>query len=181
MATWTSPLHKRSRGAPRTFGCDPTELPCRMPLRRWPCSSSSLRVSRRLPSLLPFIATILSRHRREALPILRELRHVFSLVSIACRTSTRKSTTSSHLRVTSTALDSGSLEAASSTKSFSRTTPFLVFFSSELTVTRPMEVSSLLITQFGTGGLGGLCIGVGGADAVDVMADIPWELKCPKV
>jgi len=30
------------------------------------------------------------------------------------------------------------------------------------------------------GGLGGLCIGVGGADAVDVMADIPWELKCPK-
>ncbi|RUS89005.1 hypothetical protein EGW08_003252 [Elysia chlorotica] len=31
------------------------------------------------------------------------------------------------------------------------------------------------------GGLGGLCIGVGGADAVDVMANIPWELKCPKV
>jgi len=31
------------------------------------------------------------------------------------------------------------------------------------------------------GGLGGLCIGVGGADAVDVMADMPWELKCPKV
>ena len=30
------------------------------------------------------------------------------------------------------------------------------------------------------GGLGGLCIGVGGADAVDVMANIPWELKCPK-
>jgi len=26
-----------------------------------------------------------------------------------------------------------------------------------------------------------LCIGVGGADAVDVMADIPWELRCPKV
>ena len=32
-----------------------------------------------------------------------------------------------------------------------------------------------------SGGLGGLCIGVGGADAVDVMADLPWELKCPKV
>ncbi|VDO82147.1 unnamed protein product [Haemonchus placei] len=31
------------------------------------------------------------------------------------------------------------------------------------------------------GGLAGLCIGVGGADAVDVMANIPWELKCPKV
>ncbi|KAH8383314.1 hypothetical protein KR009_007979 [Drosophila setifemur] len=31
------------------------------------------------------------------------------------------------------------------------------------------------------GGLGCLCIGVGGADAVDVMADIPWELKCPTV
>jgi len=31
------------------------------------------------------------------------------------------------------------------------------------------------------GGLGGACIGVGGADAVDVMAGIPWELKCPKV
>ena len=31
------------------------------------------------------------------------------------------------------------------------------------------------------GGLNSLCIGVGGADAVDVMANIPWELKCPKV
>ena len=31
------------------------------------------------------------------------------------------------------------------------------------------------------GGLGAICIGVGGADAVDVMADIPWELKCPNV
>lgn len=31
------------------------------------------------------------------------------------------------------------------------------------------------------GGLGGVCIGVGGADAVDVMAGIPWELKCPKI
>ncbi|XP_013791611.1 aconitate hydratase, mitochondrial-like [Limulus polyphemus] len=31
------------------------------------------------------------------------------------------------------------------------------------------------------GGLGGVCIGVGGADAVDVMANIPWELMCPKV
>ncbi|XP_040215395.1 aconitate hydratase, mitochondrial [Rana temporaria] len=31
------------------------------------------------------------------------------------------------------------------------------------------------------GGLGGICIGVGGADAVDVMAGIPWELKCPNV
>lgn len=32
-----------------------------------------------------------------------------------------------------------------------------------------------------TGGLGGACIGVGGADAVDVMAGLPWELKCPNV
>lgn len=31
------------------------------------------------------------------------------------------------------------------------------------------------------GGLGGLCIGVGGADAVDVMASLPWEVKCPNV
>ncbi|KAJ9075570.1 Aconitate hydratase mitochondrial [Entomophthora muscae] len=31
------------------------------------------------------------------------------------------------------------------------------------------------------GGLGMVAIGVGGADAVDVLADIPWELKCPKV
>ncbi|KAG9303384.1 hypothetical protein G9A89_013710 [Geosiphon pyriformis] len=31
------------------------------------------------------------------------------------------------------------------------------------------------------GGLGMVAIGVGGADAVDVMADIPWELKCPYV
>ena len=26
-----------------------------------------------------------------------------------------------------------------------------------------------------------ITIGVGGADAVDVMADLPWELKAPKV
>lgn len=31
------------------------------------------------------------------------------------------------------------------------------------------------------GGLGMVAIGVGGADAVDVMAGLPWELKCPKV
>ena len=31
------------------------------------------------------------------------------------------------------------------------------------------------------GGLGGVCVGVGGADAVDVMANLPWELKCPNV
>ncbi len=31
------------------------------------------------------------------------------------------------------------------------------------------------------GGLGCIAIGVGGADAVDVMADMPWELKMPKV
>ncbi|EMR08335.1 aconitate hydratase, mitochondrial [Pneumocystis murina B123] len=31
------------------------------------------------------------------------------------------------------------------------------------------------------GGLGMVAIGVGGADAVDVMIDIPWELKCPKI
>lgn len=30
------------------------------------------------------------------------------------------------------------------------------------------------------GGLGMIACGVGGADAVDVMAGIPWELKCPK-
>lgn len=30
------------------------------------------------------------------------------------------------------------------------------------------------------GGLGMVAVGVGGADAVDVMADIPWELKAPK-
>jgi aconitate hydratase len=31
------------------------------------------------------------------------------------------------------------------------------------------------------GGLGMVACGVGGADAVDVMAGIPWELKTPKV
>ena len=31
------------------------------------------------------------------------------------------------------------------------------------------------------GGLGMVACGVGGADAVDVMANIPWELKAPKV
>ena len=31
------------------------------------------------------------------------------------------------------------------------------------------------------GGLGLIAIGVGGADAVDVMAGLPWELKMPKI
>ena len=31
------------------------------------------------------------------------------------------------------------------------------------------------------GGLGMIAIGVGGADAVDVMTGIPWELKMPKI
>src|SRR5438874_12160988 len=31
------------------------------------------------------------------------------------------------------------------------------------------------------GGLGMIAIGVGGADAVDVMAGMPWELKFPKL
>ena len=31
------------------------------------------------------------------------------------------------------------------------------------------------------GGLGMIAIGVGGADAVDVMAEMPWELKWPKI
>jgi aconitate hydratase len=30
------------------------------------------------------------------------------------------------------------------------------------------------------GGLGMVACGVGGADAVDVMVDLPWELKCSK-
>lgn len=31
------------------------------------------------------------------------------------------------------------------------------------------------------GGLGMIACGVGGADAVDVMAGMPWELKCPQI
>jgi aconitate hydratase len=31
------------------------------------------------------------------------------------------------------------------------------------------------------GGLGMVAIGVGGADAVDVMSALPWELKTPKI
>ncbi|GAB0490251.1 hypothetical protein MMPV_001483 [Pyropia vietnamensis] len=31
------------------------------------------------------------------------------------------------------------------------------------------------------GGLGMIAVGVGGADAVDVMAGLPWELKAPKI
>lgn len=31
------------------------------------------------------------------------------------------------------------------------------------------------------GGVGAVAIGVGGADAVDAMAGIPWELKAPKI
>ncbi|MCB0786094.1 MAG: hypothetical protein KDC02_18040, partial [Flavobacteriales bacterium] len=31
------------------------------------------------------------------------------------------------------------------------------------------------------GGLGMVAIGVGGADACDVMSGLPWELKFPKL
>ena len=44
-----------------------------------------------------------------------------------------------------------------------------------------MYLIACLSVCLSVGGLGGLCIGVGGADAVDVMANIPWELKCPQV
>ena len=39
----------------------------------------------------------------------------------------------------------------------------------------------LKMNLLSAGGLGGVCVGVGGADAVDVMANLPWELKCPNV
>ena len=39
----------------------------------------------------------------------------------------------------------------------------------------------ITVALFLPGGLGGVCVGVGGADAVDVMASLPWELKCPNV
>ena len=31
------------------------------------------------------------------------------------------------------------------------------------------------------GGLGAIAVGVGGADAVDAMVDVPWELKAPRI
>ena len=31
------------------------------------------------------------------------------------------------------------------------------------------------------GGMGMLGVGVGGADAVDAMTGMPWELQCPKI
>ncbi len=74
---------------------------------------------------------------------------------------------------------------------FYETADFGVEFSSLSSARKTMVCSNCVcsgLLMVGTdshtpngGGLGGLCIGVGGADAVDVMADIPWELKCPKV
>ena len=43
-----------------------------------------------------------------------------------------------------------------------------------------LRIDNYIILLF-LGGLGGVLVGVGGADAVDVMAGLPWELKCPKV
>ena len=42
-----------------------------------------------------------------------------------------------------------------------------------------MMIGTILHTV-NAGGLGMVAIGVGGADAVDVMAGMPWELKFPK-
>ncbi len=39
----------------------------------------------------------------------------------------------------------------------------------------------MCVLQPNAGGLGMCAIGVGGADAVDVMANLPWELKAPKM
>jgi hypothetical protein len=44
----------------------------------------------------------------------------------------------------------------------------------------PSSTTNTLLTT-AQGGLGMTAIGVGGADAVDVMAGLPWELKAPKV
>jgi aconitase A len=47
---------------------------------------------------------------------------------------------------------------------------------------KPLTVSPLSDSHTpNAGGLGMLAIGVGGADAVDAMADLPWELKAPQV
>jgi aconitase A len=60
---------------------------------------------------------------------------------------------------------------------------FLVIDQSNLYTYIPFFKTKLSIIEYSVypGGLGGLCVGVGGADAVDVMADLPWEVKCPKV
>ncbi|QRV99395.1 aconitate hydratase [Ceratobasidium sp. AG-Ba] len=73
------------------------------------------------------------------------------------------------LRQPSTALASGSQAPASSTKSFSK-----------LRLPR-WSHDWYRLAHPNAGGLGMIACGVGGADAVDVMANIPWELKCPKV
>ena len=95
-------------------------------------------------------------------------------------------TTSCQALVPSLVLGSGSQAAASSIKSSLRTTPTPACSLSAQTRTRPTEVSNVqlfikMCAMLCLGGLGGLCIGVGGADAVDVMAGLPWELKAPKV
>ena len=57
----------------------------------------------------------------------------------------------------------------------------MVQIATPLTEVSYYNFTKIIITIHLLGGLGGVLIGVGGADAVDVMAGLPWELKCPKV
>lgn len=63
-------------------------------------------------------------------------------------------------------------------------TMFACFFSFQIILENYAFPGGLMIgTDSHTpnaGGLGMIAVGVGGADAVDVIADLPWELKCPK-
>jgi aconitate hydratase len=91
------------------------------------------------------------------------------------------------VRPRSTALDSGSLVLALFTRLSWRTTPCeLQLFVVKLVILLTLRSPGGLIigTDSHTpnaGGMGMLGVGVGGADAVDAMTSMPWELQCPRI
>ncbi|XP_050704634.1 uncharacterized protein LOC126990128 isoform X3 [Eriocheir sinensis] len=145
---------KSSEVSPTTSSSTQTALQCRTPQHRWPCFSSLALDCPGSPYHQPSTVTILFKYRSMALRISSEPLK-----------SAKRSTISRLLLGPSMELDSGSLALGLFIRSFWRTT---------LSPGTDSHTPNV-------GGLGGLCIGVGGADAVDVMADISWELKCPKI
>lgn len=75
--TWTTRPGRRLTAAARTCACVPTAWPCRMPLPRWPCCSSSAAACSGWPSPQPSTVITWSRLRPEELRTWPELKSVF--------------------------------------------------------------------------------------------------------
>ena len=128
-------------------------------LLKWHSYSSCMLANPKWLYLLPYTATTLFKPKKAPKSILRWLKN-----------NLKRFLTSFPLYPTNMGLVSGNLEQELSTRLSWRT---MLSQGGMMIGTDSHTVNA--------GGLGMLAIGVGGADAVDVMAGMAWELKFPKL